>query len=62
MISIHLCKLVDGVWHRIERHPTGRGFTLMSEAVEYAETLNAREWPGFDWIKSPQEAFLAFRE
>ena len=34
----------------------------MSEAVEFAESLNAREWPGFDWIRGPAEAYLAIRE
>ena len=31
----------------------------MSEATEYAESLNAREWPKFDWLLGPVEAFLA---
>jgi hypothetical protein len=53
--------LVDGEWRRIERHHTGRGFTLMSEATEYAEALNARTWPRFDWLLGPVEAFLAIR-
>ena len=62
MITIFLCKLTDGVWRRVERHPTGRGFALMSEAVEFAETLNRQTWAGFDWLKAPEEAFLAFRD
>ncbi len=37
----------------------GRGFALMSEAVEYAETLNRQRWPSFDWIREPTEAYLA---
>ena len=62
MISIHRCILENDQWRRIERHPTGRGFALMSEAVEYAETLNRQTWERFDWLQSPQEAFLAFRD
>jgi hypothetical protein len=62
MIQIHRCKLTDGEWQRVERHHTTRGFALMSEAVEYAETLNARTWERFDWLQSPQEAYLAFRD
>ena len=62
MIQIFLCKLTDGEWCRVERHPTGRGFALMSEAVEYAETLNRQTWERFDWIKEPTEAFLAVRD
>jgi hypothetical protein len=61
MIMIFLCKLTDGEWQRIERHHPDRGFALMSEAVEYAETLNAREWPRFDWLRGPVEAYLAIR-
>ncbi len=33
----------------------------MAEAVEFAEALNKREWPSFDWLLGPQEAFLAMR-
>ena len=62
MISIFLCRLENDAWRRVERHHTGRGFVLMSEAVEFAETLNRQRWPSFDWLKEPQEAFLAFRE
>ncbi len=61
MIEIHLCKLTDGEWQRIERYHVGRGFALMSEAVELAETLNSRTWPKFDWLSEPVEAYLAMR-
>ena len=33
----------------------------MAEAVEYAEALNARTWPKFDWLSDPVEAYLAIR-
>jgi hypothetical protein len=59
MIQIFLCKLTDGEWRRVERYHVGRGFALMSEAVEYAETLNRQRWPSFDWIREPTEAYLA---
>jgi hypothetical protein len=61
MISIYRCKLTDGEWCRIGRHATSLGFTLLSEAVVVAEALNAREWPIFDWLREPVEAFLAIR-
>jgi hypothetical protein len=61
MIAIFRCKLTDGVWRRIERHPTTRGFALMSEAIELAEALNARTWPRFDRLLGPVEAYLAIR-
>ena len=61
MITIFLCRLENDRWQRIERHHTTRGFASMSEAVEYAETLNAREWPRFDWLLEPVEAYLAMR-
>jgi hypothetical protein len=32
-IRVFRCRLVDGEWRRIERHNTGRGFALMSEAT-----------------------------
>ena len=34
---------------------------MKSEAVEYAEALNARTWPKFDWLSDPVEAYLAIR-
>ena len=61
MFSIHRCILENDEWRRIERHPTGRGFALMSEAVEFAEALNSRTWPRFDWLSEPVEAYLAMR-
>ena len=60
MISIHRCQLINDQWQRIERLHVGRGFALMSEAVEFAETLNRQRWPSFDWIREPTEAYLAF--
>ena len=33
----------------------------MAEAVEFAEALNARTWPRFDWLRGPVEAYLAIR-
>ena len=45
MIEIRRCQLVDGEWQRIERRPTDRGFTLMSEDTEYDGGLNEWEWP-----------------
>ena len=33
----------------------------MAEAVEYAEALNSRTWPRFDWLSEPVEAYLAMR-
>ena len=62
MISIHRCILENDQWQRVERYHVGRGFALMSEAVEYAETLNRQTWERFDWIKEPTEAFLAVRD
>ena len=62
MIEIHLCRLTDGEWRRVERHHTGREFTTMAEAVEFAEERNRQTWAGFDWIKEPREAYLAFRD
>lgn len=62
MISIHRCILENDAWRRVERYHIGRGFALMSEAVEFAETLNRQRWPSFDWIKEPQEAYLAGRD
>ncbi len=61
MIAIFRCRLEKGVWRRVERHHTTRGFALMSEAVEFAESLNARTWERFDWVRGPTEAFLAIR-
>ena len=61
MISIHLCRLTDGEWRRVERHHTGRDFTTMAEAVEFAEALNSRTWPRFEWLSEPVEAYLAMR-
>jgi hypothetical protein len=61
MIMIFLCRLTDGEWCRLERHHTTRGFSTMAEATEFAESLNAREWPKFDWLLGPVEAFLAIR-
>jgi len=34
----------------------------MASATEYAEHRNRQRWPAFDWLKEPQEAFLAFRD
>ena len=62
MIEIHLCRLTDGQWQRIERLHIGHGFDTMAHAVEYAENKNRQRWPSFDWLKEPQEAFLAFHE
>jgi hypothetical protein len=62
MIEIHLCRLTDGEWCRVERHHTTRGFASMLEATEFAEALNAKTWERFDWIREPQEAYLAFRD
>ena len=36
----------------------GRG----GHATEYAEARNRQCWPSFDWLQSPQEAYLAFRD
>ncbi len=62
MIEIHRCTLTDGVWQRVERHHTTRGFASMLEATEYAEALNAKTWERFDWLRGPAEAYLAFRD
>ena len=62
MITIFLCKLTDGEWQRIERLHIGHGFDSMAHAVEHDETLNKQKWPGFDWLQSPQEAFLALKD
>jgi hypothetical protein len=61
MIRIYRCQLVDGEWQCVERLHTTRGFALMSEAVEFAESLNEKTWPRFDWLLEPVEAFLAMR-
>jgi hypothetical protein len=62
MIQIFLCKLTDGEWVRLERLHVGHGFDSMAHAVEFAEARNRQRWPGFDWLREPQKAFLAFRE
>ena len=62
MIQIFLCKLTDGEWCRVELLHVTHGFDTMAHAVEFAEARNRQTWAGFDWIKEPQEAFLAFRE
>ena len=62
MISIFLCRLTDGDWCRIERLHIGHGFDTMASATEYAEHRNRQRWPSFDWLQSPQEAYLAFRD
>ncbi len=62
MIQIFLCKLTDGEWQRVESLHVSHGFDTMSHAVEFAEARNRQRWPGFDWLKEPQEAFLAFRD
>ena len=61
MISMYRCRLENDQWIRVECHHTGRGFAMKSEAVEYAEALNARTWPKFDWLSDPVEAYLAMR-
>ena len=62
MISIYRCRLVNERWDRIERYHVDRSFASMAEGVDFAESLNVRTWPRFDWIREPQEAFLAFRD
>ncbi len=62
MISIFRCQLVDGEWCRVESLHVGHGFASMAHAVEFAEARNRQRWPGFDWLREPQKAFLAFRE
>ena len=62
MIQIFLCRLTDGEWCRVERYHVGHGFDSMAHAVEYAENKNRQRWPSFDWIKEPQEAYLACRD
>ena len=61
MISIHRCILENDQWQRVERLHVGHGFDTMASATEFAETLNRQRWPSFDWIKEPQEAYLAIR-
>ena len=61
MISMYRCRLENDQWTRVECHHAGRGFAMKSEAVEYAEALNARTWPKFDWLSDPVEAYLAIR-
>ena len=34
---------------------------LMSKGTDYDGGLNGREWPGFDWVLEPVQAFLALR-
>ena len=62
MIEIHLCRLTDGEWCRVERLHVTHGFDTMAHAVEFAEAKNRQRWPSFDWLKEPQDAYLAFRE
>ena len=62
MISIHRCQLINDQWQRVERLHLPHGFDTMAHAVEYAENKNRQRWPSFDWLKEPQEAYLAFRE
>jgi hypothetical protein len=57
MISIYRCRLENDQWTSVERHHTGRGFTTMAEAVEFAEALNSRTWPKFDWLSEPVKAY-----
>jgi hypothetical protein len=40
----------------------GHGFDSMVHAAEFAEHRNRQQLPGFDWIKQPRQAFLAFRD
>ena len=61
MISMYRCRLVDERWERIEHYHVDRSFASMAEAVDYAEALNARTWPKFDWLSEPVEAYLAIR-
>jgi hypothetical protein len=62
MIEIHLCRLENDQWVRVERHHVGFGFESMSHAVEFAEARNRQRWPGFDWLRQPTEAYLAIRD
>jgi len=62
MIQIFLCKLTDGEWQRVESLHVSHGFDSMAHAVEYAEARNRQRWPAFDWLRQPQEAYLAIRE
>ena len=62
MIQIFLCRLENDQWVRIERLHVSHGFDSMAHAVEFAEARNRQRWPAFDWLESPQEAFLAFRD
>ena len=43
------------------RSPWSR-IRLDGHATEYAEARNRQCWPSFDWLQSPQEAYLAFRD
>ena len=62
MIEIFLCRLTDGQWQRIEHLHLPHGFDSMVGAVEYEEHRYRQRWPAFDWLKSPQEAFLALKD
>ena len=62
MISIYRCQLINDQWQRIERLHLPHGFDSMAHAVEFAEARNRQTWAGFDWLQSPQEAYLAIRD
>ena len=61
MISIYRCRLVNERWERIERYHVDRSFATMAEGIDFAEALNVRTWPRFDWLLGPVEAYLASR-
>ena len=62
MITIIRCAYLGDKWERIERVHLPFGFDSEAAATAYAENLNKQKWPSFDWLQSPQEAYLAFRE
>ena len=62
MITIIRCAYLGDKWERIERVHLPFGFDSEAAATAYAENLNRQRWPSFDWLKEPQEAYLAFRD
>ena len=62
MITIIRCAYIGDKWERLERVHLPFGFDTEAAATAYAENLNKREWPGFDWCDSPTEAYLALKD
>ena len=62
MITIIRCAYIGDKWERLERVHLPFSFDSEAAATAYAENLNRQRWPAFDWLKEPQEAFLALKD